>query len=373
MRWPTRFSGLFSAALVMWWCCRVPAVVPAAEAIRSSQLDGLPLPLPLPIGGGGGRHAFRRAPEFRNAAECGGGSGGDGGGVCDESLVHIAITLDEEYLRGSVAAVHSVLRYARCPRTCSSTSWWPPTRRGSRPCPLRVPRLRCKLYFFDPERVRPWSSPELRRNYSPTSSSPACAASSTSTPTSSSSTTSPSSGAPTSPAAPWAPPSTAAPTSPSTSPRASGPTPPSPPPSPPPHPPQGPSCYFNTGVMVLDLDRWRRRGYTRRIERWMEVQKRRRIYELGSLPPFLLVFAGRVAPIDHRWNQHGLGGDNVLGSCRDLHAGPVSLPLERQRQAWARIDALRPCPSTPLVPLRSLPPLRPSPPLLLLLLTAYSR
>jgi hypothetical protein len=32
-------------------------------------------------------------------------------------------------------------------------------------------------------------------------------------------------------------------------------------------------CYFNTGVMVLDLERWRQAGYTRRIERWMEVQK----------------------------------------------------------------------------------------------------
>ncbi|CAN1181061.1 Probable galacturonosyltransferase-like 7 [Linum perenne] len=57
----------------------------------------------------------------------------------------------------------------------------------------------------------------------------------------------------------------------------------------------------------------------------MEIQRNDRIYELGSLPPFLLVFVGNVAPIEHRWNQHGLGGDNVRGSCRDLHPGPVSL------------------------------------------------
>ncbi|XLR49953.1 hypothetical protein HN51_000635 [Arachis hypogaea] len=55
-------------------------------------------------------------------------------------------------------------------------------------------------------------------------------------------------------------------------------------------------CYFNTGlmVMVMDLVRWRTKGYTKRIERWMEVQKSVRIYELGSLSPFLLVFAGHV-------------------------------------------------------------------------------
>jgi hypothetical protein len=51
--------------------------------------------------------------------------------------------------------------------------------------------------------------------------------------------------------------------------------------------------------MVMDLVKWRRFGYTKRIERWMEIQKTNRIYELGSLPPFLLVFAGHMAPIEH--------------------------------------------------------------------------
>ncbi|CAN0846227.1 Probable galacturonosyltransferase-like 9 [Linum grandiflorum] len=43
----------------------------------------------------------------------------------------------------------------------------------------------------------------------------------------------------------------------------------------------------------------------------MEVQRQRKIYELGSLAPFLLVFAGNVEATDHRWNQYGLGGDTV--------------------------------------------------------------
>ncbi|EEE65442.1 hypothetical protein OsJ_20804 [Oryza sativa Japonica Group] len=61
-----------------------------------------------------------------------------------------------------------------------------------------------------------------------------------------------------------------------------------------------PPCYFNTGVMVIDLRRWRAGNYRHRIERWMEIQKEKRIYELGSLPPFLLVFAGEVEAVDHR-------------------------------------------------------------------------
>ncbi|CAM8908664.1 unnamed protein product [Rhodiola kirilowii] len=105
------------------------------------------------------------------------------------------------------------------------------------------------------------------------------------------------------------------------------------------------ACYFNTGVMIIDLDRWREGDYTRRIEEWMELQKRMRIYELGSLPPFLLVFAGRIAPVDHKWNQHGLGGDNYRGLCRDLHAGSVSLlHWSGKGKSWVRLDANRPCP-----------------------------
>ncbi|CAI9777815.1 unnamed protein product [Fraxinus pennsylvanica] len=105
------------------------------------------------------------------------------------------------------------------------------------------------------------------------------------------------------------------------------------------------ACYFNTGVMVIDLDRWRDGDYTTKIEEWMELQKRMRIYNLGSLPPFLLVFAGNIAPVDHRWNQHGLGGDNFRGLCRDLHPGPVSLlHWSGKGKPWARLDANRPCP-----------------------------
>ncbi|GAA0150117.1 glycosyltransferase [Lithospermum erythrorhizon] len=105
------------------------------------------------------------------------------------------------------------------------------------------------------------------------------------------------------------------------------------------------ACYFNTGVMVIDLERWRTGDYTTKIEEWMELQKRMRIYELGSLPPFLLVFAGKIAPVDHRWNQHGLGGDNFRGLCRDLHPGPVSLlHWSGKGKPWVRLDASRPCP-----------------------------
>ncbi|KAJ8426042.1 hypothetical protein Cgig2_021400 [Carnegiea gigantea] len=104
-------------------------------------------------------------------------------------------------------------------------------------------------------------------------------------------------------------------------------------------------CYFNTGVMVLDVNKWKKQGYTQKVEEWMVIQKQKRIYHLGSLPPFLLIFAGNIKAVDHRWNQHGLGGDNFEGKCRSLHPGPISLlHWSGKGKPWLRLDSRKPCP-----------------------------
>lgn len=103
-------------------------------------------------------------------------------------------------------------------------------------------------------------------------------------------------------------------------------------------------CYFNTGVMVVDVDKWRQGGYTLKMEGWMTVQKQKRIYHLGSLPPFLLVLAGDIKGVHHRWNQHGLGGDNLEGKCRSLHPGSISLlHWSGKGKPWLRLDSRKPC------------------------------
>ncbi|XP_010922260.1 probable galacturonosyltransferase-like 7 [Elaeis guineensis] len=355
MLWIMRISGFFSAAMVMVVLSPSLQSFPPAEAIRSSHLDGyLRFPAGTAATGARDRFSFRQAPPFRNAEEC--GATDDDATVCDPSLVHIAITLDVEYLRGSIAAVHSVLQHALCPENVffhflvSENSLEALVRSA-------FPQLRFKVYYFDPERVRGLISSSVRqaleqplnyaRNYladmlepcvrrviyldsdlvvvddvaklwrtslgSRTVGAPEyCHANFTKYFTERF----------------WSDPRLAG--------TFAGRRP----------------CYFNTGVMVIDLVRWRRFGYTRRIVRWMEVQKGAasavgggRIYELGSLPPFLLVFAGHVAPIEHRWNQHGLGGDNVKGSCRDLHPGAVSLlHWSGSGKPWVRLDSKRPCP-----------------------------
>ncbi|KAE8699604.1 putative galacturonosyltransferase-like 6 [Hibiscus syriacus] len=349
MLWVIRFSGFFSAALVMIVLSPSLQSFPPAEAIRSSRLDSyLRLPSFQVYTSPDDRFTFRKAFRFRNNDECG-FADPKTTGVCDPSLVHVAITLDVQYLRGSIAAVHSILQHSLCPENIffhflvSETDLETLVR-------STFPQLKFKVYYFDPEIVRNLISSSVRqaleqplnyaRNYlaallepcvrrviyldsdlivvddisklwstnlgSRTIGAPEyCHANFTKYFTNSF----------------WS------------DDRFSGTF-------------RGRKpCYFNTGVMVIDLAKWRRVRFTKRIERWMEIQKSDRIYELGSLPPFLLVFAGRVAPIGHRWNQHGLGGDNVRGSCRDLHPGPVSLlHWSGSGKPWLRMDSKKPCP-----------------------------
>ncbi|XP_051141246.1 probable galacturonosyltransferase-like 1 [Andrographis paniculata] len=289
-----------------------------------------------------GIHQFREAPKFYNSP------------ACSAAAVHVAMTLDDAYLRGSMAAILSVLQHATCPENivfhfvASSTADAAELRRT---IGRSFPYLRFRMYPFDVSAAAGLISTSIRaaldcplnyaRNYlaellpagvrkivyldsdvvlvddiaklaaTPLSGGAVlaapeyCNANFTSyfTPTF------------------WSNPSLSA--------TFSG----------------RRACYFNTGVMVIDLERWRAGDCTKKIVEWMELQKRMRIYELGSLPPFLLVFAGRIAPVDHRWNQHGLGGDNFRGLCRNLHPGPVSLlHWSGKGKPWTRLDANRPCP-----------------------------
>nr|GMC54245.1 probable galacturonosyltransferase-like 1 [Ipomoea batatas] len=305
---------------------------------------------------------FREAPEFYNSPECPSifsatdGSERDAAAayVCSDQAVHVAMTLDAAYIRGSMAAVLSILQHSSCPQ---NTVFHFVASAAANASLLRAtigasfPFLRFRVYRFDVSAVARLISTSIRSaldcplNYARSYLAdilPPCVekavyldsdlvlvddiAKLAATPLGSDSVL----------AAPeycnanftsyftptfWSNPSLSLNFA------------------------NRKACYFNTGVMVIDLKRWRSGDYTTKIEEWMELQKRIRIYNLGSLPPFLLVFAGNIAPVDHRWNQHGLGGDNFRGLCRDLHPGPVSLlHWSGKGKPWARLDANRPCP-----------------------------
>ncbi|KAM1179353.1 hypothetical protein ACFX2J_018401 [Malus domestica] len=299
---------------------------------------------------------FKEAPKFYNSPSCPDLNNHEHKvAVCSDEAVHVAMTLDAAYLRGSMAAILSVLQHSSCPEnvifhfvSSSSTS---NSQLLQQTIAKSFPYLKFRVYPFDDSAVEGLISTSIRsaldcplnyaRNYlanilptcvrhvvyldsdiilvddiSKLASTPLgptqvlaapeyCNANFTSYFTASF----------------WSNPTLSLTFE------------------------NRKACYFNTGVMVIDLDKWRSGGYTDRIVEWMELQKRMRIYELGSLPPFLLVFAGNIAAVDHRWNQHGLGGDNFRGLCRDLHPGPVSLlHWSGKGKPWVRLDANRPCP-----------------------------
>lgn len=303
---------------------------------------------------------FLEAPFFNNSPQCSTpfahADGANNNGLyCRENVINIAMTLDEAYVRGSMAAVLSIIHHCSCPENLFFHFIYSQSNFDLRTIMASsFPYLHFQLYPFDEETVRGRISTSVRQaldcplNYARSylaSLLPGCVrrviyldsdvilvddigklwavefASNKSAI-----------------AAPeycdanmsryftpsfWANPTLAA----TFENRRSE------------------ACYFNTGVMVVDLEKWRANDYTTAIEEWMELQKRMRIYELGSLPPFLLVFAGEVTAVAQKWNQHGLGGDNYEGHCRGLHPGDTSLLHWSGRgKPWVRLDAGRPCP-----------------------------
>ncbi|CAN8293814.1 unnamed protein product [Cochlearia groenlandica] len=300
--------------------------------------------------------AFREAHAFRNGRECSKTVWSPTDHTHNPSIIHIAMTLDAIYLRGSVAGVFSVLQHASCPENVVFHFIIAAASTNRRSADLRrvisttFPYLKSQIYHFDPNLVKSKISSSIRRaldqplNYARiyladllpatvrrviyfdsdlivvddvsklwridlrrhvVGAPEYCHANFTNYFTSRF----------------W---SNQRYRSALRGKRA---------------------CYFNTGVMVIDLEKWRQGRYTLKLETWMNIQKRHRIYELGSLPPFLLVFAGDVEPVEHRWNQHGLGGDNLEGLCRNLHPGKVSLlHWSGKGKPWLRLDSKRSCP-----------------------------
>ncbi|XP_050216289.1 probable galacturonosyltransferase-like 4 [Mercurialis annua] len=301
-------------------------------AIRLGTVIRKPLP-ELPI--------FREAPSFRN---------GEGCGSLETDVIHISMTLDVNYLRGTMAAVLSMLQHTTCPENLSfhflSVHYEPELYSSIN---ATFPFLNFKIYRFDSNRVRGKISRSIRQaldqplNYAriyladiiPTdvgrviyldsdiiivddvaklwrvnmeekvvAAPEYCHANFTAYFTESF----------------WSDKEMVK--------TFQGRVP----------------CYFNTGVMVVDVEKWRKGKYTKRVEDWMVVQKQKRIYQLGSLPPFLLVLAGNIKAVNHRWNQHGLGGDNYEGKCRRLHPGPISLlHWSGKGKPWLRLDSRKPC------------------------------
>ena len=87
---------------------------------------------------------------------------------------------------------------------------------------------------------------------------------------------------------------------------------------------------FNNGVLMYDLDAWRVPGvnYTDELLSWTALNKKRRLYSLGSQPPFNLVFYNNLKVLDTKWNVMDLAGLN-----RAKTKEPITVPYTEVMEA----------------------------------------
>jgi len=103
-------------------------------------------------------------------------------------------------------------------------------------------------------------------------------------------------------------------------------------------------CYFNPGVIIVDLIKWVEIEATKQLEYWMNENKKHFLWVLGSLPPYLLVFVDNYKKIHPLWNYHDLGCEcNAHKKAWDqskysepfvLHWSCKDKPWNRKRSCW---------------------------------------
>ncbi|KAF2308650.1 hypothetical protein GH714_011711 [Hevea brasiliensis] len=227
---------------------------------------------------------FLEAPEYQNGMAC----ATVPSLIDDPSLVHVAMTLDPHYLRGTMAAIHSVLKHASCPENIffhfiASDSGLISPSKLTKIVESAFPSLKFKVYLFKKNLVDNLISTSIRqaldnplnyaRSYLADMLEPCIKR----------------------------------------------------------------VIYLDSDVIVVDdiKNLWRipltgsrtigapeycHAKFTNYFnsEFWSDPELSR-VFEGKMACYFNTVFAGDVEAIDHRWNQHGLGGDNVVRSCRPLH------------------------------------------------------
>ncbi|KAG8055574.1 hypothetical protein GUJ93_ZPchr0001g29678 [Zizania palustris] len=95
-------------------------------------------------------------------------------------------------------------------------------------------------------------------------------------------------------------------------------------------------CAWSWGVSIVDLDAWRRTNVTQTYQLWLEKNRESgfRLWKMGSLPPALIAFDGRVQAVDPRWHLPGLGWH--MPDAELLHRSAV-LHFSGPRKPWLEV------------------------------------
>ncbi|XP_040383481.1 probable galacturonosyltransferase 15 isoform X1 [Oryza brachyantha] len=100
---------------------------------------------------------------------------------------------------------------------------------------------------------------------------------------------------------------------------------------------QSSRCAWSWGVNIVDLDAWRRTNVTDTYQLWLEKANREsgfRLWKVGSLPPALIAFDGRVQAVEPRWHLRGLGWH--APDAELLHRSAV-LHFSGPRKPWLEV------------------------------------
>lgn len=104
-------------------------------------------------------------------------------------------------------------------------------------------------------------------------------------------------------------------------------------------------CAWSWGVNVVNLDAWRRTNVTDTYQLWLEKNRESgfRLWKMGSLPPALIAFDGRVQAVEPRWHLRGLGwhtpdGEQLQRSAVLHFSGPrkpwLEVAFPELRELW---------------------------------------
>eukprot|EP01104_Vermistella_antarctica_P011835 TRINITY_DN3345_c0_g1_i1.p1 TRINITY_DN3345_c0_g1~~TRINITY_DN3345_c0_g1_i1.p1 ORF type:complete len:352 (+),score=69.61 TRINITY_DN3345_c0_g1_i1:221-1276(+) len=108
---------------------------------------------------------------------------------------------------------------------------------------------------------------------------------------------------------------------------------------------------FNAGVLMVDIELWRKLDVSRTLERWLATHQQTQLWKHGSQPPLLLTFYKKFAPLDPRWNTDRLGYSKPVVTQEQIDAahllhwngpkkpwnilsGRGSTPHEEYNQLW---------------------------------------
>lgn len=67
------------------------------------------------------------------------------------------------------------------------------------------------------------------------------------------------------------------------------------------------ACGWAYGMNLFDLEEWKNQNITQLYHSWQNLNSQRELWKLGTLPPGLITFYGRVFPLERSWHVLGLG------------------------------------------------------------------